>query len=120
MESKVNVEALFNALRKNKKKIREIFENYDVDAIHIDDYFYPESNSINDKALYEQYKETGGKLSLNDWRRENVNVLISSVHSLTKAGDINMIFSISPSADIKKCKNKKKWKCMRNPLLKKE
>lgn len=85
--------------------IREILGKYQVSGIHFDDYFYPESNSINDKALYEQYKETGGKLSLNDWRRENVNVLISSVYSLTKAGDINMIFSISPSADIKKCKN---------------
>ena len=85
--------------------IREILGKYQVSGIHFDDYFYPESNSINDKALYEQYKETGGKLSLNDWRRENVNALISSVYSLTKAGDINMIFSISPSADIKKCKN---------------
>ncbi len=85
--------------------IREILGKYQVSGIHFDDYFYPESNSINDKALYEQYKETGGKLSLNDWRRENVNVLISSVYSLTKAGDINIIFSISPSADIKKCKN---------------
>lgn len=85
--------------------IREILEKYQVSGIHFDDYFYHESNSINDKALYEQYKEKGGKLSLNDWRRENVNVLISSVYSLVKATNTNMIFSISPSADIEKCKN---------------
>lgn len=85
--------------------IREILEKYQVSGIHFDDYFYPESSSINDKALYKQYKENGGRLSLADWRRENVNALISSVYSLAKAKNDNMIFSISPSADIEKCKN---------------
>lgn len=85
--------------------IREILENYQVAGVHFDDYFYPESSSINDKALYKQYKEEGGSLSLDDWRRENVNVLIGSVYSLVKSKDSNLIFSISPSADIEKCKN---------------
>lgn len=85
--------------------IREILEKYQVAGVHFDDYFYPESESINDKALYKQYKENGGGLSLADWRRENVNALISSVYSLVKSKDSNMIFSISPSADIEKCKN---------------
>ncbi len=85
--------------------IREISEKYQVSGIHFDDYFYPESSSINDKVLYKQYKENGGRLSLAEWRRENVNALISSVYSLVKAKSNNMIFSISPSADIEKCKN---------------
>ena len=85
--------------------IREILENYQVAGVHFDDYFYPESSSINDKALYKQYKEKGGSFSLDDWRRENVNVLIGSVYSLVKSKDSNLIFSISPSADIEKCKN---------------
>ena len=85
--------------------IREILEKYQVAGIHFDDYFYPESRNMNDKALYKEYEEKGGALSLNEWRRENVNVLISSVYSLVKATDTNFIFSISPSADIEKCKN---------------
>ena len=85
--------------------IREILEKYQVDGIHFDDYFYPETENINDKKLYENYKKQGGNLSLADWRRENVNVLISSVYSIVKSQNENLIFSVSPSADIEKCKN---------------
>lgn len=85
--------------------IREILKKYRVDGIHFDDYFYPETKEINDDELYKAYKKQGGKLSLSKWRRENVNVLVSSVYSFVKAHNENMIFSISPSADIEKCKN---------------
>ena len=85
--------------------IREILNKYRVDGIHFDDYFYPETKEINDDELYKNYKKQGGKLSLAEWRRENVNVLVSSVYSFVKAHNENMIFSISPSADIEKCKN---------------
>ena len=80
-------------------------KKYRVDGIHFDDYFYPESKEITDDELYKNYKKQGGKLSLAEWRRENVNVLVSSVYSLVNAHNENMIFSISPSADIEKCKN---------------
>ena len=85
--------------------IREILKKYRVDGIHFDDYFYPETKEINDDELYKNYKKQGGKLSLAEWRRENVNVLVSSVYSFVKAHNEKMIFSISPSADIEKCKN---------------
>ncbi len=85
--------------------IREILNKYQVSGIHFDDYFYPEVKAINDKKLYEEYKNQGGELSLEDWRRENVNALISSVYSLVKGADDNLLFSVSPSADIEKCRN---------------
>ena len=85
--------------------IREILNKYKVSGIHFDDYFYPETQEINDEKLYEKYKNEGGNLSLSDWRREHVNALISSVYSLVKSQNNALIFSVSPSADIKKCKN---------------
>ncbi len=85
--------------------IREILEKYQVSGIHFDDYFYPEANEIKDKALYEKYKSEGGVLSLGAWRRENVNSLVSSVYALVKAKSEKLVFSISPSADIEKCRN---------------
>ncbi len=85
--------------------IREILKKYDVDGIHFDDYFYPESKNIKDDVLYKKYKKEGGNLALNQWRRENVNALVGSVYSLVKSFDESLIFSISPSADIEKCKN---------------
>ena len=85
--------------------IREILNKYKVSGIHFDDYFYPEVKEIDDKKSYKEYKNKGGELSLVDWRRENVNALISSVYSLVKETDENLIFSVSPSADIEKCRN---------------
>lgn len=85
--------------------IREILRKYDVDGIHFDDYFYPEAEKIKDEKLYKEYKNQGGELSVASWRRENVNALISSVYSLIKSVNGNIIFSVSPSADIEKCKN---------------
>ncbi len=87
------------------KGVKEILKKYKVSGFHFDDYFYPEAEKINDRKLYKEYKGTGGKLSLADWRRENVNALVSSVYSLIKAENENLIFSVSPSADIEKCKN---------------
>lgn len=85
--------------------IREITENYDIDGIHIDDYFYPTDKKEIDKKEYEKYISGGGKSNLSDYRRSNVSSLISSIYSLVKAKNENLIFSISPSADIGKNEN---------------
>ena len=85
--------------------IREILNKYNVAGIHFDDYFYPETDEINDGKLYKEYKNQGGTLSLKAWRRENVNVLVSSVYSLLKSQNEALIFSVSPCADIEKCRN---------------
>ena len=85
--------------------IREILDKYKIKGIHFDDYFYPETEELNDKNLYKKYKNQGGMLSLEDWRRENVNCFVSSVFSLVKSKNEDMVFSVSPSADIEKCRN---------------
>ena len=80
--------------------IKEILDNYNVDGIHIDDYFYPTTNENIDSETYNDYIENGGKLSLADFRRQNVNSLIMSIYSLVKSYSQDLCFSISPSADI--------------------
>ena len=54
----------------------EVIENYDVDAIHFDDYFY--ISGTNDTATYNAYNPKG--LSKADWRREQVNLFIEALH----------------------------------------
>lgn len=82
--------------------VREIVKDYDVDGIHLDDYFYPTADPAFDEASYKKYKETAKEaLSLDDWRRANVNGLLSVIYTVVKAYDENTIFSISPAADIK-------------------
>lgn len=81
--------------------VREIVTNYDIDAIHFDDYFYPTTNEKVDKYQYQEYISSGGDLCLADWRRGNVDLLISSVYSAIKEIKPSVEFGISPASNIK-------------------
>ena len=74
----------------------EIIENYNVDGIHFDDYFYPNTAKELDEDDYAAYS---GSLSLDDWRRENVNMLVRQVYSAIKQYDENITFGISPQGN---------------------
>lgn len=82
--------------------VKELIEGYDIKGIHIDDYFYPSDVNSADKESFDNYRKSSGKLSLSDWRRENVNSLIASLYSAVKSYNEDMIFSISPGGDIDK------------------
>lgn len=85
--------------------VREILENYDVDGIHIDDYFYPTTDEEIDKTQFEDYKKSGGTMSLSNWRRENVNALVRGIYTAVKECSNKKIFSISPAGNIEKNRN---------------
>ncbi|MFI3326183.1 MAG: family 10 glycosylhydrolase [Clostridia bacterium] len=81
--------------------VAEIVENYDVDGIHFDDYFYPEDISEEDSLAYEAYVEiTENPLGLSDWRKANVNVMVSLVYRTIKNIDETVSFGISPQASL--------------------
>ncbi len=80
--------------------VREILDNYNVAGIHIDDYFYPTTDKNIDTNFYNDYINSGGKLSLGDFRRQCVNTMVSSMYSLVKSYNEDLCFSISPSANI--------------------
>lgn len=86
--------------------IREVLGKYEVDGIHFDDYFYPTEDSRFDTVSYEKYKsETENPLSLADWRRANVNALISGSYAAVKYYGEDIVFSVSPTASIEKNRN---------------
>ena len=79
--------------------VREIITNYNVGAIHFDDYFYPyEGTDDTDFESFRKYNPR--KLSLEDWRRNNVNLMVYSVsqliRSVNRAQKRNIQFGISP------------------------
>ena len=79
----------------------EIVEKYDVDGIHLDDYFYPCENAEIDAASYEAYiSRTESPLSLNEWRTANINALISEIYRRVKQADPLAEFGISPQGNI--------------------
>ena len=85
--------------------VREIVEKYDVDGIHIDDYFYPSTTTVGnefDKLEYDKFVANGGKLSLDDWRRNNVSTLVSGIYRTVKGIDNSVVFGVSPAYGISK------------------
>ena len=72
--------------------ILDVVNRYDVDGVHLDDYFYPypEKNSSGawmnfpDDGTFRRYAGAGGKLTRDDWRRENVNVFVHRLYSAVK------------------------------------
>jgi len=80
--------------------VREIVSKYDIDGIHIDDYFYPSTEKKIDKAQYSQYKADGGALSLSEWRKANVNSFVSALYSAVKSYNSNLTVSISPAGNL--------------------
>ena len=83
--------------------IKEIVENYDVDGIQFDDYFYPTQDESFDKKEYTAYTKTvgaGKALSLSQWRIANVNLLIAEVYNIIHSTKDKVQFGISPQGNI--------------------
>lgn len=73
--------------------VNEVVSNYNVDGIHFDDYFYPDSN-FTDNQTYNKY---GNGMEKGDWRRSNVNNLLKDVKTSIKSIKPNVKFGVSPS-----------------------
>lgn len=81
------------------KIVEDIVQNYEVDAIHFDDYFYP--YKIKDESFPDElaFKTYGGDLypdHLDDWRRNNVNSIIKELHATIKTIKPWVQFGVSP------------------------
>ena len=80
--------------------VREIIDNYNVDGIHIDDYFYPTTDEDFDREDYTAYTESAvSPLPLDGWRRLQVDSLVSALYRTVHSKE-NLVFGISPAADI--------------------
>lgn len=83
------------------KVVSDVVRRYDVAGIHFDDYFYPYPpehgrSTFPDDKTYARYRSSGGKLSLGDWRRDNVNRLIARVSQAVKSIRPGALFGVSP------------------------
>ena len=83
--------------------VLDIVRRYDIDALHIDDYFYPYKESkrgreipFPDDATYARYRRGGGTMTRDDWRRENVNLLVRQLNTAIHDVKPWVRFGISP------------------------
>jgi len=84
--------------------ILDVTKRYDIDGVHMDDYFYPYPKTINgvprdtfdDSAAYNAYRRKGGKLGLRDWRRDQINGFVNKLYRSVKATKPWVKVGISP------------------------
>ena len=83
--------------------VMDVVKRYDIDGVHFDDYFYPyeekgaDGNEVSfpDEASWKKFDATG-KLSRDDWRRENVDQFVERVYHSIKAAKPWVKFGVSP------------------------
>lgn len=79
--------------------ILDVVRRYDIDGVHIDDYFYPypkKGIEFPDDPSFAQYTRSGGRLSRGDWRRANLNAFIERLYRGIKYTKPWVTFGISP------------------------
>jgi len=76
--------------------VTELLENYELDGIHIDDYFYPTTDENFDKAEFQK----SGRTDLAQWRLSNCTRLVRTLYDSVKSHDKRILFGISPQGNI--------------------
>ena len=74
----------------------EILQKFNVDGIHIDDYFYPTTAASFDAATY----AASGFFSLSAFRENNLNLLVSGLHKTVRETDPKAVFGVSPAGNL--------------------
>jgi uncharacterized lipoprotein YddW (UPF0748 family) len=76
--------------------IKDIVTRYDIDALHMDDYFYPYRIAGKEFPDEESYRRSGSPLTKDDWRRANVDTIIRKLNVAIKQAKPWVQFGISP------------------------
>ncbi len=77
----------------------ELFAKYDLDGLHIDDYFYPSGFKSNNGEWDDskQYAESGTTLSKDEWRYANIDACVKSLYDCTHNSKADAVFGVSPA-----------------------
>lgn len=79
--------------------IIDVVRRYDIDGVHLDDYFYPypeRKSTFDDNRSYDRYTRGGGKLARADWRRHNIDNFVETLYRQTHAEKAWVQVGISP------------------------
>lgn len=81
------------------RAVLDVVQRYDIDGVHIDDYFYPypeEGKTFDDARTFAAYQRSGGTLGRSDWRRRNVDTFVARLYREVKAANAKLLVGISP------------------------
>ena len=83
----------------------ELLEKYNVDGLHMDDYFYPTTDTSFDASAFKEYRQSGGKNDLAYFRKESLSSLVGELYRVTKESGKGRIYGISPAGNINTVRN---------------
>ncbi|RXZ81819.1 hypothetical protein EBB07_12435 [Paenibacillaceae bacterium] len=75
--------------------IMEVVDQYDVDGVHLDDYFYPSGGVFDDEQTFKVYNAKR-ILALDEWRRDNINEFVSMLGQAIEQSKPEVRYGISP------------------------
>ena len=78
------------------KVVKDLMEKYDVDGLHMDDYFYPYRITGREFPDEKTYRIYGHGLSKNEWRRSNCDSIIKNIYDIITLTNSHVKFGISP------------------------
>ncbi|MEO8334167.1 MAG: family 10 glycosylhydrolase [bacterium] len=92
---------------RTRRVVLDLVKRYDIDGVHMDDYFYPypETHRVKrklseipfpDNSTYAKYRKDGGRLARDDWRRQNVNLLVKELYDAIHEVKPQVRFGVSP------------------------
>lgn len=76
--------------------VRDIIRRYDIDALHMDDYFYPYRIGNREFPDVKTYQKYGRGMSRDEWRRSNCDTIIKRIHDVVLDTKPGIKFGISP------------------------
>ena len=90
--------------RRTLRVVLDVVQRYDIDGVHIDDYFYPYPETrrngraipFPDDRSWRRYVRGGGTLERDDWRRRNVDLLVQALHDSIRVRKPWVRFGVSP------------------------
>ena len=92
------------AIERTLAVVRDVVRRYDIDGVHLDDYFYPypikapdgSETDFPDEPSWTHYRAKGGRLARADWRRQNVDRLVAKLYRTVHAEKSWVKVGISP------------------------
>ncbi|BBH20546.1 hypothetical protein Back11_18910 [Paenibacillus baekrokdamisoli] len=75
--------------------IMEVVDNYDIDGVHLDDYFYPSNGVFNDDVTFRMYNNNH-IATIPDWRRDNINEFVRQLGETIHRDKPQVSYGISP------------------------
>ncbi len=78
----------------------EIVRYYDVDGVHMDDYFYPGEDEAMDDVEFAAEQAKNPEYTLKEMRYESLSKLVSGIYSAVKAENKNVLYGIAPAGNL--------------------